>query len=49
MTFTLVVDDAVCPLSSTTLHVTVIGPGAAPEVDNVAEELVPLTEPAVEL
>ena len=35
------------PLSSTTLQVTVIVPGAAPEVDRVAVECVPLTEPAV--
>ena len=47
ITFTVVVDDCVLPLSSATLQVTVIGPGDAPEVDRVALELVPLTLPAV--
>jgi len=49
ITLTLVVDEAVLPLSSTTLQVTVIGPGAAPAVESVAVEDVPLTEPAVAL
>src|SRR3954465_34006 len=45
ITFTVVVADCVLPLSSATLQVTVIGPGAAPEVDRVALELVPLILP----
>src|SRR6266702_5145308 len=49
ITFTLAVDDAVLPLSSTTLQVTVMEPGAAPAVESVAVEVVPLTEPAVAL
>ena len=48
-TVTVVVAEAVWPLSSTTLQVTVIGPGAAPAVDSVAVELLPLIEPAVAL
>jgi hypothetical protein len=44
-----VVADALWPLSSTALQVTVIVPGAAPAVDSVALELVPLIEPAVAL
>src|ERR1700679_2740551 len=40
---TLVCDEAVWPLSSTTLHVTVIVvPGAAPAVESVAEAVLPL-------
>ena len=46
---TVVCPEAVWPLSSTTLHVTVIVPGAAPAVDKVAVAPLPLTEPAVEL
>jgi len=49
ITVTDVVAEAVCPLSSTTLHVTVIAPGAATAVESVAEDEVPLTAPAVEL
>jgi hypothetical protein len=49
ITVTLVVADAVLPLSSTVLHVTVIEPGAAPALDNVAVAPVPLTDPAVEV
>src|ERR1700712_1954050 len=48
-TVTVVIPEAVWPLSSTTLPVTVIGPGAAPVVDNVAVGPVPLIDPAVEL
>src|ERR1700733_2352934 len=44
-TVTVVVDDAVWPLSSTTLQVTVIVPGAAPAVLSVAVEPLPDTEP----
>src|ERR1700728_1336790 len=47
---TVVCDEAVWPLSSTTLQVTVIVvPGAAPVVDNVAVPVFPLMDPAVEL
>ena len=49
MTVTEVVAEALWPLSSTTLHVTVIMPGAAPAVDSVALPVVPLIEPAVAL
>jgi hypothetical protein len=49
LTPTLVVDEAVLPLSSTTLQVTAIGPGDAPTVESVADELEPLTAPAVAL
>jgi hypothetical protein len=45
-TFTVVVDEAVWPLSSATLQVTVTAPAGAPVVDKVAELLVPLTDPA---
>jgi hypothetical protein len=45
----VVIAEAVWPLSSTTLPVTVIAPGAAPVVDNVAVEVLPLIDPAVEL
>src|SRR6202453_4743748 len=45
-TVTVVLADAVCPLSSTTLQVTVIVPGAAPVVLSVAVEVLPDTEPA---
>ncbi len=47
---TVVCDEAVWPLSSTTLQVTVIVVlGAAPVVDRVAEEVLPLIDPAVAL
>src|SRR5271170_3182664 len=46
LTVTVVVQEADWPLSSTTLHVTVIVPGAAPAVLNVAVEPLPDTEPA---
>jgi NADH:ubiquinone oxidoreductase subunit B-like Fe-S oxidoreductase len=46
---TLVLADALCPLSSITLQVTVIVPGAAPTVESIAEGVVPLMEPAVAL
>ena len=49
ITLTLVVADIWCPLSSDTPQVTVIGPGAAPPVESVAEGVVPLMEPAVAL
>ena len=49
LTVTVVVCDAVCPLSSTTLQVTVIVPGAAPAVLNVAVDVLPVTDPAVAL
>ena len=48
-TVTEVVVEAVWPLSSATLQVTVMVPGAAPTVLSVAVVLVPDTEPAVEL
>src|SRR4051812_35401642 len=48
-TVTVVVAEADWPLSSTTLQVTVIVPGAAPVVVSVAVEVLPLTEPAVVL
>ena len=49
LTVTVVVADAVWPLSSTTLQVTVMVPGAAPAVVSVAVEVLPLIEPAVAL
>jgi hypothetical protein len=48
-TVTVAVLAAVCPLSSATLQVTVMGPVGAPEVISVAVEPDPLTEPEVEL
>ena len=48
-TVTVVCCEAVWPLSSTTLQVTVMVPGATPAVVSVAVEVDPLTEPAVEL
>jgi hypothetical protein len=43
---TEVVAEAVWPLSSTTLQVIVMAPGAAPAVDNVAVDEVPEIDPA---
>jgi hypothetical protein len=48
-TVTAVVLEAVCPLSSATLHVTVMDPVGAPEVFSVDVEPDPLREPEVEL
>ena len=48
-TLTVAVAVACLPVSSTTPQVTVIGPGAAPAVDRVAEGVTPLIEPAVAL
>ena len=48
-TVTAVVLEAVCPLSSATLHATLMDPVGAPKVLSVAVEPDPLTEPAVEL
>src|SRR5665213_2917798 len=45
MTDTLVRPDAVPPLSSETLQVTVMVPAPAPTVESVALEVVPLMEP----
>src|ERR1700760_4295382 len=47
LTVTVVVAEAVCALSSTTLQVTVIVPGATPVVVRVAVDVLPLIEPAV--
>ena len=49
LTVTVVCCEAVWPLSSTTLQVTVMVPGATPEVERVAVEVLPLIEPAEEL
>src|ERR1700760_3275285 len=48
-TVTVVICEAVWPLSSTTLQVTVMVPGATPGVVSVAVEVLPLMEPAVAL
>src|ERR1039458_10146235 len=48
-TVTEVVPEAVWPLSSTTLQVTVTGPTGAPAVERVAVVPDPITEPEVEL
>src|SRR5580698_4252284 len=46
LTVTVVIEEAVWPLSSTTLQVTVMVPGAAPAVLNVAVVVLPETDPA---
>jgi len=49
ITLTLVVADALLPLSSATPQVTVIGPGAAPAVESVAVGVTLLIDPALAL
>jgi len=48
-TVTVVVAEAVWPLSSATLHVMVIGPTIAPAVERVTVESVPVIEPELAL
>ena len=48
-TITEVAPEAVCPLSSATLQVTVTVPTVAPVVDKAAVVPVPFTKPDVEL
>jgi len=49
ITLTLACAETLCPLSSDTPQVTLIGPGAAPAVDSVAVDVVLLIDPAVAL